>query len=265
MLDYDLLHLPSSTELPDSIDIPVDNEFQNLIPNLLLTLLALAWQNRTDWYFGVDMGIYHLTGRNPRIPLIPDGFLSLGVPRHTGDRGRLSYVLWEENYVVPTLILEVVSQTYGGEYGVKKNKYARLGALYYVIYNPDYWKRDKHDPLEVYRLEAGVYVRQSGDPVWLPELELGIGRGQGTFAGWTREWLYWVDQHGDRFLTPEEIAEQERQRAEQERQRAEQEHQRAEQERQRAEQERQRAERERQRAERLAARLRELNIDPDSL
>jgi Uma2 family endonuclease len=72
-------------------------------------------------------------------------------------------------------------------------------------------------------------------------------------------------------------AEQERQRAEQERQRAEQERQRAEQERQRAEQERlhaqradQRAEEERLRAheqqvraERLAAKLRELGIEPE--
>jgi hypothetical protein len=49
----------------------------------------------------------------------------------------------------------------------------------------------------------------------------------------------------------------------QERQRAETERQRAETERQRAETERQRAETERQRAERLAAKLRELNINPE--
>jgi hypothetical protein len=49
---------------------------------------------------------------------------------------------------------------------------------------------------------------------------------------------------------------------EQEHQRAEQEHQRAEQEHQRAEQEHQRAEQEHQRAEKLAARLKELGIDP---
>jgi Uma2 family endonuclease len=258
MLDYDPLRLPSSTELPDSADIPVDNEFQNLIPNLLLMLLTQVWHDRDDWYFGVDMGIYHTTGRNPRIPLIPDGFLSIGVQRYKGDRGRLSYVLWEENYVTPILILEAVSQTYSGEYGIKKTKYARLGALYYVIYNPDYSKRDKHDPLEVYRLEAGSYIRQWGDPVWLPELQLGIGRGHGIYAGWEREWLYWFDQNGDRFFTAEELVTQERTRAEQERIRAEQ-------ERTRAEQERTRAEQERTRAERLAERLRQLNIDPDAL
>lgn len=48
-----------------------------------------------------------------------------------------------------------------------------------------------------------------------------------------------------------------------ERYRAEQAHERAEQERERAEQERARAEQERERADRLAARLRELGIDPE--
>jgi Uma2 family endonuclease len=34
----------------------VDNELQNLIPNLLLTILAFIWQERQDWFLGVDMG-----------------------------------------------------------------------------------------------------------------------------------------------------------------------------------------------------------------
>lgn len=34
-------YLPSSAELPDSDDKPVDNELQNLIPNLLDGVLAI--------------------------------------------------------------------------------------------------------------------------------------------------------------------------------------------------------------------------------
>ena len=60
-------------------------------------------------------------------------------------------------------------------------------------------------------------------------------------------------------------AEEERQRAEEERQRAEEQQQRAEEQQQRAEEQQQRAEEERQRAERLAAHLRSLGIDPDTL
>lgn len=66
MTKYNPLHcLPTSAELPDSDDTPVDNELQNLIPNLLEAVLALAWSERIDWFFGVDMGIYHIPG-DPR-------------------------------------------------------------------------------------------------------------------------------------------------------------------------------------------------------
>jgi Uma2 family endonuclease len=230
MLDYNTPeYLPSSEELPCSDDTPVDNELQNLIPNLLKAILALIWQDRWDWFFGVDMGIYDRTRQIRRTPIIPDGFLSIGVPRRKNDpKGRLSYVLLEENNVAPILVLEIVSQTYGGEYDNKITAYAQLGVLYYVIYNPDYYQRDKHEPFEVYRLEKGEYLRQVGEPLWMPEIGLGIGRSQGFHEGWEREWLYWFDEQGNRFATPEELAEQASFRAEQERFRAEQERQQRE-------------------------------------
>ncbi|MEL6881544.1 MAG: Uma2 family endonuclease, partial [Cyanobacteria bacterium J06607_10] len=111
MLKYDPKNcLPSSAELPDSDDTPVDNELQNIIPNLLNTVLAMVWAEREDWFFGVDMGIYYA----PSTPaIVPDGFLSLGVERFVGEEGRLSYVFWEEDNIPPTLALEVVSKTYG--------------------------------------------------------------------------------------------------------------------------------------------------------
>lgn len=56
------ISLPTSAELPCSDDTPVDNENQNFIPNLLLFLLKFIWTNRLDWFFGVDMAIYHTTG-----------------------------------------------------------------------------------------------------------------------------------------------------------------------------------------------------------
>ncbi len=70
--------LPTSAELPCSDDTPVDNEDQNFIPNFLLFLLSAIWKTRNDWFFGVDMAIYHTTGANPRVPVVPDGFMSLG-------------------------------------------------------------------------------------------------------------------------------------------------------------------------------------------
>jgi Uma2 family endonuclease len=202
------LRLPTSDELPDSDNLPVDNELQTLVPNLLRFILGFIWANRYDWFFGVNMGIYHTTGVSPRVPLVPDAFLSLGVERLKGNKLRKSYVVWEENNVVPKFALEVVSQTPGGEYDEKMVAYARLGVLYYVIYNPDYWRRDGHEPFEVYRLVNGEYQRHIEEPFWMPEVGLGIGRAIGNHERLQREWLYWYDEQGNRFPTPEEQAAQ---------------------------------------------------------
>ncbi|MEH1854401.1 MAG: Uma2 family endonuclease [Nostoc sp.] len=207
MYNYNPLDcLPSSAELPDSDDTPVDNELQILIPNLLLAILASIWHNRDDWFFGINMGIYY-TPLQPAI--VPDGFLSLGVERFVGENGRSSYVFWEEEGITPILALEVVSQTYNGEYEQKKIDYAQLGILYYVIYAPTRLR------LEVYRLVEGKYILQLGDKIWMPEIGLGIGREQGTYQGRTREWLFWYDQDGNRYQTPEEVNAQQQQQLEQ--------------------------------------------------
>jgi Uma2 family endonuclease len=231
MLEYNpLLCLPSSEELPDSDDTPVDNELQDLIPGLLKAILALEWKDRWDWFFGVDMGVYY----DPDQPaIVPDGFLSLGVERFTDEDLRLSYVLWEERQM-PILVREVVSQKHRGEYSHKKQMYADLGVLYYAVYSS---RRRKKPPLEVYRLVNGKYELQPGNPVWLPDIGLGIGRERGNYQGITREWLYWYNEQGQRLLTPEERILQ-------------------------AEQRTLEAE---QRAKRLEERLRSLGVDLDTL
>lgn len=206
------MRLPTSDELPCSDGTPVDNEDQNFIPNLLLFLLEFIWAQRNDWYFGVDMGIYHTTGVSPLVPVIPDGFLSLGVERRKGGKSRNSYVLWEEGNIPPKLTIEIVSLTPGGEYDKKLAIYAKLGVLYYVIYNPDFWRRDQQQPFEVYKLVDGSYRLQIGEPFWLPEIGLGIGRSSYRSGTVEREVLYWYDQQGNRYLSPEEQLAQYRQR-----------------------------------------------------
>jgi Uma2 family endonuclease len=213
MLQIDLKHLPSSNELPDSDDTPVDNEDQNFVPNVLLFLLEYIWKSRDDWYFAVDMGIYHTTGANPRVPVIPDGFLSLGVERRKGGGSRSSYVMWEEDYTPPIFALEVVSYTDGDEYEKKLDIYRKLGIKYYVIYNPKFWRRDGHLPFEVYKLVDGDYQLQISEPLWMPEIGLGIGRCVLPSDRLRREVLSWFDQGGDRYLTTDERADVESQRA----------------------------------------------------
>ena len=221
--------LPSSQELPCSDETPVDNEIQNYIPNLLLTILGSIWKERSDWFFAVDMGIYYLLKGVRQPVIVPDGFLSLGVQRQKNNSLRLSYVLWEENYTPPVWVLEIVSKTYNGEYEEKMVRYSELGVLYYIIYNPDYWRRDGHKPFEVYRLIQGKYVLQQGEPFWMPELGLGIGREFGNYTGCSREWLYWYDREGNRYPTPEENRDLQQERADRQQERAERAEQRAEQ------------------------------------
>ena len=84
------LNLPTTNELPCSEDTPVDNQDQNFIPNLLLFILESICANRNDWFFGIDMDIYHITGVSHLVPVIPDGFLSLGVEGRKAGKSRLS-------------------------------------------------------------------------------------------------------------------------------------------------------------------------------
>lgn len=70
--------LLTEEDLPDSDDTSVDNELQLLIPALLRSILAVLWADRTDWFLGVNMGIYYDPDKSA---IVPDGFLSLGVPR----------------------------------------------------------------------------------------------------------------------------------------------------------------------------------------
>ncbi|WP_058994759.1 Uma2 family endonuclease [Leptolyngbya sp. NIES-2104] len=242
MLEHNPLQIfPTEFDLPDSDDQPVDNELQLLLPILLRAILALLWADRNDWFLGVNLGLYY----DPKQPAIgPDGFLSLGVPRvRPNGKLRLSYLAWQEN-VMPQWVLEIGSQKYGGEYDEKMRDYANLGILYYTIYNPNHWRRDRHDSFEVYRLINGRYVRQPGNSVWMEAVGLGIGVEAGTHEGITQDWLYWYDEQGNRYPAPEDAIAFERNRAE------------------RAEQQ---LEEERRSRQALLEKLRQMGIDPDEL
>ena len=177
--------LPSSYELPDSDDTPVDNVdrrasrsvIQNWIPNLLLQILAIAWAERTDWFFGVDMGIYY----DPDQPaVVPDGFLSLGVDAMWAKKVA-SAMSFRKRTTFPAL--EVVSKTYGGEYTRKKSLYAHLGIPYYAVYQPNRRARRQRQPLEVYELADGVYQPLTGERFWLSEVGLALERERGAYLG----------------------------------------------------------------------------------
>jgi hypothetical protein len=131
----------------------------------------------------------------------------------------------------------------------KAQEYQDLEVLYYSVYIPDILKKD-HELLEVYRWTEGQYVLMSGEPFWMPEIGLGIGRAISNNLDWRREWLYWFSEDGERYPVPEEY----------ERYRADLAEEREEQERQRANQAEHQAQQERQWADVLAERLRALGL-----
>jgi hypothetical protein len=78
---------------------------------------------------------------------------------------------------------------------------------------------------------------QADNPLWMPEIGLGIGYERGEYGGLTRDWLYWYDENNQRYPTPAEQIQQGRIQINLER----------------------------QRADKLAAKLRSLGIDPDEV
>ena len=155
----------------------------------------------------------------------------LGRPK----RERGSYKQWEEDGIAPQVVFEVLSPGNRLDEMLRKFRfYEKYVVEEYYIYNPDDgsllgWRRRDGGLEEI--TEMNGYVSQ--------RLRIRFEPGEGPNN------LRIIGADGQPFLTHQELMEQ------------------AEAERQRAEAERQRAEAERQRAERLAAKLRELGIEPD--
>ncbi|MEO1133574.1 MAG: Uma2 family endonuclease [Cyanobacteria bacterium J06639_1] len=203
MLQLDLTTPPNIDDLPGSDETPVDNEDQNFVPNVLLFVLEYLWRTREDWYFGVDMALYYPSDKGKTLSIVPDGFLSVGVKRRKDGKSRKSYFTWKEQ-VIPQFVLEVVSETKGGEYDDKLSIYQSLGVKYYVIYNPTFWQRDRHEPLEIYKLESDRYQLQQGEPYGMPEIGLGLGRCTQSPDPYNREVLGWYDLNGEAYPTMHE-------------------------------------------------------------
>ncbi|MEW6497755.1 MAG: Uma2 family endonuclease [Cyanobacteriota bacterium] len=191
-----------------------------------------------------DLLWYPVEGNN-KICQAPDTMVAFGRPK--GDRR--SYLQWKEDNIPPQVVFEIRSYS---DSQTKMNKklafYNRYGVEEYYLYDPD-------------EKELSGWQRIEGLLEVIEPMSGWVSPRLGVRFELTEEGLELYRPDGQRFLSYLELEEQREVAA----QRAEQEAQRAEQEAQRAEQEAQRAEQEAQRAARLAAKLRELNIDPDSL
>jgi Putative restriction endonuclease len=250
--------LPEDFILPDD---PVENIQQPLLAAALTDALGAANRIEPQMLIASNFGIV-ATVKQKIVVKAPDWlYVPRVLPVGQGTIRR-SYTPNLEGDPV-AIAMEFLSDTDAGEYSIRPTfPYGKLYFFEQILKIPTYITFDPYELiLEVRRLQDDRYVVQEPTAegrYFIPEIKLFLGLWYGTRLGSTINWLRWWDEAGNLLLWSSEQAEIERQRAEQERQRAEQ-------ERQRAEQEHQRAEQERQRAETFATKLRELDIDPETL
>jgi Uma2 family endonuclease len=186
-----------------------------------------------QYCIGQDSGIYwRITEPPERGAEAPDWFYVPNVPPTLNGLVRRSYVLWQE-YVAPLIVLEFVSGN-GAEERDKTPITGKFWVYEQAIRVPFYGIYEvKKASVEIYQLVRGKYelisVNERGHyPIEPLNVELGIWPGR--YQNLELPWLRWWDNQGNLLLTGWEQT----QLAE-------------------------------ARAERLAAKLRELGVNPDEL
>lgn len=250
--------LPS--EYPEEPGLP--DVYHDLQPQLLSATLQIPKVEPEQIFTGTDLNVYY-DREHPRWHKRPDWFAVVGVPYlYAGHDMRLSYVVWDEQ-ASPSVVVELISPgTASSDLGKIKREPDGLPTKWQVYEDylqiPYYVVYDRYqDRLWIFKWIEGKYQEQEVGEFryWMEDLEMGLGLWQGEFQGITRPWLRWFDAQGAWILTEVERERSQRLQADQ----------RAETEARRAAMERQQRQAADRKAERLAARLRELGVDPDAV
>ncbi|TBR57237.1 hypothetical protein B4U84_14470 [Westiellopsis prolifica IICB1] len=221
--------IPEDVILPPSDlysdEPPLETELHLRQIILLFKCLEWLWRDRTDFYAAGNLTIYYSFSKSKSEDFRGPDFF---VVLDTERKARKSWVVWEEDGKYPNVILEILSEsTAHTDKEVKKKLYQN------TFRTPDYFWFDPYT-LEFagFHLVDGKYQPLEANNqghLWSQQLGLYLGIHQGLLRFFTPE--------GQLIPTPEEEAESERQQKELAL----------------------------SRAERLAAKLRELNIDPDTI
>lgn len=227
--------LDSPQDIPEDVILPPGDLYSDEPPletelhleqiMLLLKCLKWLWRDRTDFYAAGNLTIYYSLSKRKSEDFRGPDFF---VVLDTERKTRKSWVVWEEDGKYPNVILEILSEsTANTDKEFKKKLYQN------TFRTPDYFWFDPYT-LEFagFHLVDGKYQPLEANNqghLWSQQLELYVGIHQGLLRFFTPS--------GQLVPTPEEEAESERQQKELAL----------------------------SRAERLAAKLRELNIDPDTI
>jgi len=221
---------PDTSLLVVSDGVPVESQFAEKQQRLLVEPLYGCWTPADGRPFRAlcNVGLFHAY-KEP--PCVPDAMLAIGVPPsddiHFSDNR--SYFMWVVGKP-PDVVIEIVSDTRGGEDTTKKEHYATIGVPYYVIFDPKSHLRS--GVLRTFARTADGY--QPVDPARLPSTGLGLMLWDGEYEGETSRWLRWTDGNGNPIPTTKQRADAEAARADAERKRANAEKRRANAEKARA-------------------------------
>jgi Uma2 family endonuclease len=228
--------LPDHRELPDKDGVPVRNSLEPWQSALLSETLEPVLRERYpegNYFIGQDCGLYWEKTTPPALGCkSPDWYLVPEVPRLLDGLMRRSYVLWQE-LVPPLVLLEYASD--GGEEErdntPKRGKFwvyeRRVRPAFYGIFLPE------AGVIEMYHLIEDRFERmQPNDAGRYVVATLGVELGlwQGRYGDYDVAWMRWWDAAGNMLPTGDERAEQEKRRA-----------------------------------DALAAKLRALGVDPDTI
>jgi Uma2 family endonuclease len=233
---------PAKEALPTMYDLPSEDpkepglpdEFHIFQPQLLRETFFPPNYPPDQVFVASDLNLYYDL-KNTLWYKRPDWFAAVGVSRlYEQQNLRLSYVIWQEG-VAPFVAVELLSPGTEKEDLGQTLREINQPPTKWEVYErilrvPYYIVFDRYtDKLQAFQLVADRYseLNLSTPKVWMPGLQMGLGLWQGSYQGIERLWLRWYDAAGNWVPTP--------------------------------------LEQERQRAEQLAARLRELGIDPNEV
>jgi Uma2 family endonuclease len=245
---------PPPTDLIFDDGEPLESNRHRIAMNVLIDSALVAFEGRTNYFVGGNMFIYYSRDQAMNRDFRgPDFFAVLDVE---DKRERQGWVVWEEEGRYPNVVIELTSpSTAKNDKTIKKDLYERtFRTAAYYIYDP-------FDPnsFEGWHLDASQRYQpiQPNDRGWLwcEPLRLWLGSWEGCIRrepiDGSCHWLRFYDETGQLVSLQDEIA----QAAQQEAQAAQQEAQTAQHEAQAAQ----------QKAGRLAARLRALGEDPETV
>ena len=114
--------------------------------------LEMFFAEREDVYVTGNIMFYYAEGE-PKEVISPDVMVCFGIPKGN----RRSYKTWEENDVVPSVIIEISSRGTWKKDRVEKHLlYEMLGVKEYFIFNPLDLKLEF--PFQAFRLKNGEFV-----------------------------------------------------------------------------------------------------------